>query len=56
MFQIPPHVRIRRLDTGNGRVLWQHYQKRFPLDVRYDKNSIHFLFKREVQVLKFILL
>jgi hypothetical protein len=56
MFHIPPHVRIRRLDAKNGRVLWQHYQKRFPLDVRYDKNSIHLLFKREVQVLKFIML
>ena len=56
VFHIPPHVRIRRLDAGNGRVLWQHYQKRFPLDVRYDKNSIHLLFKKEVLVLKFILL
>jgi len=56
VFHVPPHVRIRRLDAGNGRVLWQHYQKRFPLDVRYDKNSIHLLFKKEVQVLKFILL
>jgi len=56
IFHVPPHVRIKRLDAGNGRVLWQHYQKRFPLDVRYDKNSIHLLFKKEVQVLKFILL
>lgn len=56
VFHVPPHIRIRRLDAGNGRVLWQHYQKRFPLDVRYDKNSIHLLFKKEVQVLKFILL
>jgi hypothetical protein len=56
VFHVPPHIRIRRLDAGNGRVLWQHYQKRFPLDVRYDKNSIQLLFKKEVQVLKFILL
>ena len=56
VFHIPPHIRIRRLDAGNGRVLWQHYQKRFPLDVRFDKNSIHLLFKKEVLVLKFILL
>ena len=56
MFQVPAHIRIKRLDAGNGRVLWQHYQKRFPLDVRYDKNSIHLLFKKEVLVLKFILL
>jgi outer membrane protein assembly factor BamB len=56
IFHVPAHVRIKRLDAGNGRVLWQHYQKRFPLDVRYDKNSIHLLFKKEVQVLKFILL
>jgi len=31
--EIPPHIRIQRLDPGNGRVLWQHYQKRAPLDV-----------------------
>jgi hypothetical protein len=56
VFHVPPHIRIRRLDAGNGRVLWQHYQKRCPLDVRFDKNSIHLLFKKEAQVLKYILL
>ncbi len=56
IFHVPAHVRIKRLDAGNGRVLWHHYQQRFPLDVRYDKNSIHLLFKKEVQVLRFILL
>jgi hypothetical protein len=56
IFHIPAHVRIKRLDAGNGRVLWQHYQPRYPLDVRYDQNSIHLLFKKEVQILKFIYL
>jgi len=56
VFHIPAHVRIKRLDANNGRVLWHHYQPRFPLDVRYEKNSIHLLFKKEVQILKFILL
>jgi hypothetical protein len=56
VFHVPPHIRIRRLDAGNGRVLWQHYQKRCPLDVRFDRNSIHLLFKKEAQVLKYILL
>jgi hypothetical protein len=54
VFDIPAHIRIKRLDAGNGRVLWQHYQKRYPLDVRFEKNCIHLLFQKEMQVLKFI--
>ena len=50
---MPPHVRIKRLDPGNGHVLWEHYQGRAPLDVQFDKNTIQLLFKKEVQFLKF---
>jgi hypothetical protein len=51
---IPAHIRIKRLDPGNGRVLWEHYQQRAPLDVQFDKNSFQLLFKKEAQILKFI--
>ena len=54
VFHVPAFVRIRRLEPDTGRVIWNHHQPRFPLDVQFDKNSIHLLFKKEVQVLKFI--
>jgi len=55
-FEIPPHIRLKRLDAGNGRVLWEHYQKRYPLDVHFDRNTIQLLFKKEVQNLRFTVL
>lgn len=54
--EVPPHVRIKRLSPKNGRVLWEHYQARAPLDVQFDANRIELLFKKEVQVLKFMTL
>ena len=54
IFDVPPHIRIKRLDPLNGRIMWSHYQKRMPLDVRFDKNSIQILFKKEMQYLKFL--
>jgi outer membrane protein assembly factor BamB len=55
-FEIPAHIRLKRLDAGNGRVLWEHYQKRYPLDVHFDRNTIQLLFKKEVQNLRFTVL
>ena len=52
--ETPSHVMIERLDPSDGHVMWQHYQKRAPLDVRFDRNRIQIVFKREVQVLKFL--
>ena len=54
--QIPSYVLIKRLDPGNGRVLWEHRQPRAPLDVRFEKNKIQLLFEQEMQVLKFMAL
>jgi hypothetical protein len=50
----PPHIRLRRLSASNGEVKWEHYQKRAPLNVDIQNNTIQFVFKKEVQVLKFI--
>jgi hypothetical protein len=49
-----PHLRIRRINPGNGRELWEHYQERAPLEIGFDKNTIRLVFKKEVQVLRFL--
>lgn len=46
--------RVRRINPSNGKDMWAHYQPRCPLDAKFDKNTIHLVFKKEVQVLKFI--
>jgi hypothetical protein len=46
------NVRIRRLSPKTGAELWEHNQERLPIDVRFDQNLIHMVFKKEVQVLK----
>jgi hypothetical protein len=48
----PPFLRIRRIDTGSGRVVWEHVQKRCPLDLHFHENTIQLMFKNEVQQLK----
>ena len=45
---------IKRLNPKNGRVMWEHVQKRAPLDVEFDQNTIRLVFKNEVQVLRFL--
>jgi outer membrane protein assembly factor BamB len=50
----PPYLKIRRINPGNGQVMWDYYQERAPLDVRFSGNMIELVFKKEVQVLKFL--
>ena len=54
IFHVAAFLRIRRLDMETGKVKWGHVQERFPLDVRFEKNSFQLLFKKEVQLLKFV--
>ena len=54
--ETPPYLRLRRLDPKNGKVLWEHFQQRAPLDVQFDRNSIQLVFKKEVQVLRYLAL
>jgi outer membrane protein assembly factor BamB len=49
----PPHLRIRRLNPGNGNEIWEHYEDRAPLDIGFDNDRIRLVFKKEVEVLKF---
>ena len=52
--EMPAFLRIRRLNTGDGSVMWEYYQPRVPLDVQFNDNSIQIVFKKEVQVLRFL--
>lgn len=49
----PQHARISRLKPRNGRVLWEYYEKRFPLGADFDRNRFVVLFDDEIQVLRF---
>ena len=51
--ETPPFIRIKRLRSSDGQVLG-HYQQRAPSDVRFSGNLIQLVFKKEVQVLKFL--
>jgi hypothetical protein len=53
-FETPPSLRITRLDPRTGSALWEYFQPRAPLDVQFDKNRIRLVFKKEVQVLKYL--
>jgi hypothetical protein len=53
-FETPPSLRITRLNPRTGSALWEHFQERAPLDVRFDKNRLRLVFKKEVQVLKYL--
>ncbi|HEV2694740.1 MAG TPA: PQQ-binding-like beta-propeller repeat protein, partial [Verrucomicrobiae bacterium] len=52
--QKPAYLRIARVNPANGRLLWEHYQDRCPIDARFNENSIELIFKREVQVLRYL--
>lgn len=53
-FEPKAYLRIRRLNPSSGRVVWEHYEPRGPLDVRIEGNTIRLVFKKEVSVLKFM--
>ena len=48
------HVRVHRLDRRSGQVLWEHYERREPVALDGRGTSISILFKKEVEVLKFL--
>ena len=50
----PAFLRILRINPGNGEVIWDYQQGRAPLDVQFNGNMIGLVFKKEVQVLKFL--
>jgi outer membrane protein assembly factor BamB len=52
----PPYLRIKRIDPRTGRVKWEHFEQRAPVDIQFDKNTIRMVFKKEVEVLRFLAL
>ena len=52
----PPYTRIKRINPRNGTEMWEHFEQRAPLDVQFDKNTIRLVFKKEVEVLRFLVL
>jgi len=47
-------MRIRRINASNGSTKWEYQQQRAPLDVEFVGNSIQLVFRKEVQVLRFM--
>jgi outer membrane protein assembly factor BamB len=53
--QKPPFLHIERIRPADGHILWEYYDRDgCPFDVRFDENSIQLIFKREVQVLRYL--
>jgi hypothetical protein len=49
-------LKIKRLNPKNGRVMWEHQEERAPLDVQFEQNTIRLVFRKEVEVLRFLAL
>jgi hypothetical protein len=45
---------LRRLDAKSGKTVWDYAEQRAPLSVRFHGNIIELVFRKEVEVLKFI--
>jgi outer membrane protein assembly factor BamB len=54
--QKPPYLRITRIDPATGRTLWDYEDDRCPVSVQFENNQILLIFKREVQLLKYLTL
>jgi hypothetical protein len=51
---VPEHMRVYRLESDTGRILWEHYDKRMPLSWDCADKTIPILFRDELQVLSFL--
>jgi len=47
-------LKIKRLNPKNGHVMWEHQEERAPLDVQFDQNTIRIVFRKEVELLRFL--
>jgi len=47
---------IRRLDPKTGKIMWVKSEPRCPLSVRFNGNIVELVFRKEVEVLKFLTL
>ena len=55
--QLPAYLRITRIRPSDGKIMWDYYDRnRCPVNWNFDGNSIQLIFKREVQVLRYLTL
>jgi hypothetical protein len=55
--QKPAFLRIARIRPSDGKIMWEYYDRdRCPVNWRFDNNSIELIFKREVQLLRYLTL
>ncbi len=53
--QKPAFLRIARIRPADGKIMWEYYDRdRCPVSWHFDGNSIELVFKREVQVLRYL--
>jgi outer membrane protein assembly factor BamB len=52
--EVPAHTRLYRLHPRDGRVMWDHIEKQYPVDIDFHGNRIVALFQDEVKVLEFL--
>jgi len=52
--QKPAYFRVLRVNPKNGHTMFDYYQDRAPFYVHFDRNTIELVFKKEVQVLKYL--
>ncbi|MBU6410650.1 MAG: PQQ-binding-like beta-propeller repeat protein, partial [Verrucomicrobia bacterium] len=51
-----PFLRLVRIDPGNGHVLWEYTEGRAPVDMQFDGPTIRLIFKKQVEVLHYLVL
>jgi hypothetical protein len=54
--QKPAFMYLRRIRPSDGRLLWEYYEGRCPVNWSFENNSIQLIFKKEVQVLRYLVL
>ena len=45
---------IKRINPKTGKAMWEYSDDRAPLEMRFDGNIIRLVFRKEVQVLRFL--
>ncbi len=48
------YLSIKRINPKNGKVMWEHCDDRCPLDIQFDHNTIRLVFRKEVQILRYL--
>lgn len=51
---VPAYTRFYRLHPRDGRIIWDHIEKQYPVDIDFRGNRIVALFENELRVLEFL--